>query len=151
MSDVRFETRVDLRYLGQEHAVTVGVDPETASIESILREFHDVHEKTYTFRLDDTPVEFVTYRVTVNASVPRPSLQPISNRGRSLETAEKQSRIVDFAEDGRNETRVFERDDLPAGAAIEGPLIVEEPTATTLVHPGQHMRVDDYGFLHITD
>lgn len=151
MTDVRFETRVDLRYLGQEHAVTIGVDPETATIESILREFHGAHEKTYTFRLDDTPVEFVTYRVTVNASVPRPTLQPISNHARSLDLAERRSRIVDFAEDGRNEARVFEREGLPAGATIDGPLIVEEPTATTLVHPGQTMRVDDYGFLHITD
>ena len=151
ITDVRFETRIDLRYLGQEHAVTIGIDPKTASIESILREFHDAHEKTYTFRLDDTPVEFVTYRVTVNASVPRPSIKPLSNDGRSIEAAEKTARMVDFAEDGRHKARVFERDGLPAGAAIEGPLIVEEATATTLVHPGQTMRVDDYGFLRITE
>ena len=151
VTDVRFETRIDLRYLGQEHAVTIGVDPKTASIESILREFHDAHEKTYTFRLDDTPVEFVTYRVTVNASVPRPSIKPLSNNGRSIEAAEKSARMVDFAEDGRHEARVFERDGLPAGAEIEGPLVVEEATATTLVHPGQTMRVDDYGFLRITE
>ena len=150
-TDVRFEVRIDLRYLGQEHAVTIGVDPKTASIESILREFHDAHEKTYTFRLDDTPVEFVTYRVTVNASVPRPSLKLLSNDGRSVENAEKSARTVDFAEDGRHEARVFERDGLPAGAVIEGPLVVEEATATTLVHPGQMMRVDDYGFLRITE
>ncbi len=150
-TDVRFETRIDLRYLGQEHAVTIGVDPQTATIESILREFHDAHEKTYTFRLDDTPVEFVTYRVTVNASVPRPSLKRLSNEGRSVETAEKTARMVDFAEDGRHEARVFERDGLPSGAEIAGPLVIEEATATTLVHPGQTMRVDDYGFLRITE
>ena len=151
VTNVRFETRIDLRYLGQEHAVTIGVDPKTASIESILREFHDAHEKTYTFRLDDTPVEFVTYRVTVNASVPRPALKPLSNDGRSIESAERSARMIDFAEDGRHEARVFERDGLPAGAVIDGPLVVEEATATTLVHPGQSMRVDDYGFLRITE
>ena len=151
VTNVRFETRIDLRYVGQEHAVTIGVDPKTASIESILREFHDAHEKTYTFRLDDTPVEFVTYRVTVNASVPRPALKPLSNDGRSIESAERPARMIDFAEDGRHEARVFERDGLPAGAVIDGPLVVEEATATTLVHPGQSMRVDDYGFLRITE
>ncbi|MFP6681472.1 MAG: hydantoinase/oxoprolinase family protein, partial [Gammaproteobacteria bacterium] len=107
---MRFETRIDLRYLGQEHAVTIAVDPQTATIDSILREFHVAHEKTYTFRLEDTPVEFVTYRVTVNASVPRPALKFLSNDGRSIEVAERPARMVDFAEDGQHETRVFDRD-----------------------------------------
>ncbi len=148
---MRFETRIDLRYLGQEHAVTIVVDPQTATIDSILDEFHVAHEKTYTFRLEDTPVEFVTYRVTVNASVPRPALKHLSNDGRSIEVAERSARMVDFAEDGRHEARVFDRDKLPAGATIDGPLVVEEATSTTLVHPGQHMRVDDYGFLRVTE
>ena len=148
---MRFETRIDLRYLGQEHAVTIVVDPQTATIDSILDEFHVAHEKTYTFRLEDTPVEFVTYRVTVNASVRRPALKHLSNDGRSIEVAERSARMVDFAEDGRHEARVFDRDKLPAGATIDGPLVVEEATSTTLVHPGQHMRVDDYGFLRITE
>ncbi len=43
-----------------------------------------------------------------------------------------------------------ERDKLPAGAMLDGPLIVEEATSTTLVHPDQHLRVDDFGFLHLT-
>ena len=148
---MRFETRIDLRYLGQEHAVTIVVDPQTATIDSILDEFHVAHEKTYTFRLEDTPVEFVTYRVTVNASVPRPALKPLINDGRSIEVAERSARMVDFAEDGRHEARVFDRDKLPAGAIIDGPLVVEEATSTTLVHPGQRMRVDGYGFLRITE
>ncbi|HCU88959.1 MAG TPA: 5-oxoprolinase, partial [Gammaproteobacteria bacterium] len=150
-AELRFETRIDLRYLGQEHAVTIIVDPKLATIDNILDEFHIAHEKTYTFRLEDTPVEFVTYRVTVNASVPRPVLKPLENEGRSIEAAERPRRMVNFAEDGQHETRVFERDSLPAGATIEGPLIIEEATSTTLVHPGQRMRVDDYGFLRITE
>jgi len=150
-AELRFETRIDLRYFGQEHAVTIIVDPKLATIDNILDEFHIAHEKTYTFRLEDTPVEFVTYRVTVNASVPRPVLKPLENKGRSVDVAERPRRMVDFAEDGQHETRVFERDSLPAGAIIEGPLIVEEATSTTLVHPGQHMRVDEYGFLRITE
>jgi len=59
--------------------------------------------------------------------------------------------MADFAEDGHHEAAVYERDGLPPGATLQGPLIVEEATATTLVHPGQTLRVDDYGFLRITD
>ena len=68
-----------------------------------------------------------------------------------LEAARKVPRVVDFSEDGRHEAAVYERDRLPVGAMLEGPLIVEEATSTTLVHPGQHLRVDEFGFLHITN
>ena len=150
-SEIAYEGRIDLRYLGQEHPVTVPVDIEAARVESILAAFHDAHEKTYTFRLDDTPVEFVTYRLTASAKVPRPEMKRLAPDGRSLKAAARPARMADFAEDGRHEAAVYERDLLPPGAEIEGPLIVEEATATTLVHPGQTLRVDDYGFLRITN
>jgi len=34
---------------------------------------------------------------------------------------------------------------------LSGPLIVEEPAATTVVFPGQRLSVDEYGFLHIEE
>ena len=150
-AEITYEDRIDLRYLGQEHSVTVPVTTETATVESILANFHDAHEKTYTFRLDDTPVEFVTYRLAASANVPRPVLNKLSAEGRSLEAARQDSRMVDFPEDGRHEAAVYARDKLPAGTLLNGPLIVEEATSTTLVHPGQKLRVDDFGFLHITN
>ena len=150
-AEIAYEGRIDLRYLGQEHPVTVLVDIESAEVEAILAAFHDAHEKTYTFRLDDTPVEFVTYRLTASAKVPRPEMTRLAADGRSIEAATRPLRMADFAEDGRHEAAVYERDRLPPGAELTGPLIVEEATATTLVHPGQTLRVDDYGFLRITD
>jgi N-methylhydantoinase A len=150
-AEITYENRIDLRYLGQEHSITVPVTNETATVESILADFHVAHEKTYTFRLDDTPVEFVTYRLAATANVPRPEIIKLSAEGRSLEAARQKSRMVDFSEDGRHEAAVYARDNLPAGALLDGPLIVEEATSTTLVHPGQKLRVDDFGFLHITN
>ena len=38
---------------------------------------------------------------------------------------------------------------LGAGAAVSGPAIVEEVTASTVVCPGQSLTVDDYGNLII--
>ena len=150
-AEITYEGRIDLRYLGQEHSVTVPVEIKSATVEKILADFHDAHEKTYTFRLDDTPVEFVTYRLAASANVPRPELKKLSAEGRSLEAARQESRMVDFSEDGRHEAAIYARDKLPAGALLDGPLIVEEATSTTLVHPGQMLRVDDFGFLHITN
>jgi N-methylhydantoinase A len=48
-------------------------------------------------------------------------------------------------------TPTYERERLPVGATLSGPLIVEEPAATTVVFPGQRLGVDEYGFLHIEE
>ena len=142
---------IDMRYFGQEHAVTIPVDLERASRESILDAFHAAHERAYTFRLADTPVELVTFRLAATADVARPELTPWAAEGRSAEAAARAARTVDFGEEGPHETAVFDRDLLPPGFDADGPLIVEEPSSTTLVCPGQRVRVDDLGFLRITE
>jgi N-methylhydantoinase A len=149
--ELTFEYRIDLRYLGQEHSVTVPVSIERATVESILRDFHDVHERVYTFRLPESPVEFVTFRLTAIERVPRPQLGRISADGRSAQAARKGQRIIEFPEEGRHEAVVLERELLPPDFTASGPLIIEEPSSTTLIHPGQQLRVGNLGFLHITE
>ncbi len=149
-AELVFEFAIDLRYFGQEHWVTVAAALEDLSVDGILHDFHIAHERAYTFRLDDTPVEFVNFRLTATARVPRPTVKPLNGAGRSEAAATKGTRSVHFDEDGRHEARIFERDLLPPGFAAAGPLIVEEPSANTIVHPGQGLRVDELGFLHIS-
>ena len=144
-------SHIDMRYAGQEHAVTVPIDLERTTRDTLLDAFHAAHERAYTFRLADTPVELVTFRLTATADVARPELTPWGVEGRSAEAAARGMRAVDFGEDGRHETRVYDRDLLPPGFAAGGPVIVEEPSSTTLVCPGQRVRVDDLGFLRITE
>ena len=144
-----FSRSVDMRYFGQEHTVTVAVDNAAADLAAILREFHAAHERAYTFSLTDTPVEFVTFRLTATASVPRPRVNPIDGEHCSAERAYRGRRIVGFGEDGRHEADIYDRETLPAGFEASGPLVVEEPSSTTIVHPGQRLWVDRLGFLHI--
>ena len=42
---------------------------------------------------------------------------------------------------------MFERALLGPGSELEGPAVVEEPAASTVVFPGQRLRVDDFGNL----
>lgn len=149
-TDHRYAFGIDLRYLGQEHSVTVPLATlEGASVEAILADFQGAHERAYSFKLDDTPVEFVNFRLTATASIATPALQPISAEGRSLANARKGTRKVDLGDDGRVEAAVYARDELPAGAALDGPAIVEEASSTTIVLPGQRLSVDRLGFLRI--
>ena len=96
-----------MRYLGQEHSVTLPVDLATSTLASILADFHDSHERTYTFRLDDTPVEFVTYRLKARASVPRPEIRKLDHAGRSAEASLKGKRMVNFGDYGKHEATIL--------------------------------------------
>ena len=42
-----------------------------------------------------------------------------------------------------HEARVFARDRLRPGHRFEGPAIVDQLDATTVIHPGDRVRVDD--------
>jgi N-methylhydantoinase A len=46
---------------------------------------------------------------------------------------------------------VYDRDRLPAGAAFEGPALVEEATTTTVLWAGQMANVDRFGLLSIEE
>ena len=141
----------DLRYLGQEHAVTVPVTLRSSTMEKILSDFHDVHERTYTFRLSDTEVEFVTYRLKAEARAPRPEIKELSSEGRLGDIARRRDRVVNFGEAGKHLSAIYDRNFLPPGFSAAGPMVIEEATSTTMVLPGQKVTVDRYGFLRIAE
>ena len=51
-------------------------------------------------------------------------------------------RSVFFDEHGWIETPIWRRDQLPVDYAVEGPAVVEQADATTLLAPGSRARVD---------
>ncbi|HEY8341550.1 MAG TPA: hydantoinase/oxoprolinase family protein [Calditerricola sp.] len=151
---VFFVRRADMRYLGQEHTVQVEVPggpfgPETLG--TIAERFHAAHEQAYTYRLPDVPVEIVNLTLTAYGRVTKPRLPRLPEVANpSAEDALKGYREVDFDARGVLRTAIYERDRLPTGARVEGPAIVEEPAASTVVYPGQLLEVDAYGNLIIT-
>jgi N-methylhydantoinase A len=48
---------------------------------------------------------------------------------------------------GWQDTRIYPRLDLPVGTLIDGPAILEQPDATTVIEPGLRGRVDRLGNL----
>lgn len=148
--DMAIQRFADMRYLGQEHTVKVGL-PGGAITDDVMPDvnerFHSLHEQTYTFRLD-TPVELVNYHVTALGQVKQPEIRRVETGG-TLDEACKGQRRVNFDELGFREADIYERDRLPVGASFSGPAVVEEPAAVTVVFPDQRLTRDEYGFLHI--
>ncbi len=148
--DVIFARSADMRYLGQEHTVNVPIpngDLREDQREGIENKFHDLHEQLYTFR-QRSPIEFVNLRLTGFGTVRKPELRRVA-ANEDIQRAFKGTRLVDFDDLGRYETRIYERGRLGAGARLEGPAVVEEPAASTVVLPGQKLHVDTSGNLII--
>jgi N-methylhydantoinase A len=148
-SFVLFDHAVEMRYGGQEHTVSTRIDPE-AGLDAALAAFHATHERTYTFRLDDTAVEQVTFHLTAEIDAPRIGMPQISSAG-SLEEAVIGRRKLHAGQDTAVFATVYDRERLPAGASFLGPALIEEATATTAVLPGQCVAVDRFGLLLIKE
>lgn len=148
--DVAFVRSADMRYAGQEHTVNVPIPPGDLVEErrgAIESSFRDLHEQLFTFRLT-SPVEIVNFRLVGFGAVAKPELRRLAANG-DASAAQKGVRDVDYDEHGRQESAIYERARLGAGVEIEGPAIIEEPAASTVVFPGQTLRVDAYGNLVI--
>jgi N-methylhydantoinase A len=140
---------LEMRYVGQEHTVTVPLDGAPPDGPAVEEGFHRAHERLYTFALHDTPAEIVTFHLVGRLRVRTPQTGRLPSAGRSADLARKGRRTVDFDADGVHPCDVWQRELLPPGFEAEGPAIVEEASSTTLVHPGQRLRVDDRGNLLI--
>jgi N-methylhydantoinase A len=147
---VRF---ADLRYEGQEHAVTIALDASFfAAVDVVrLRElFDERHAVAYGYSMAD-PVEVTAYRIRAVGTLGKPRQPALEPGGESAEHARTGGRRALHRESGGElEWATYDRERLLAGNRLGGPAIVEEAAATTLVAPGQELAVDELGNLVIT-
>ena len=151
--DTDFVYQADMRYVGQSYELTIPLaDGELASGEltGILDRFHREHERTYGFKADVEPVEFVALRLSAIGSISRPRTREIADSGRDLSSALKTSRPAYFEESGGLvDCRIYDRYKLEPGLEVPGPAIVEEIDSTTVIHPGYRAVVDNAGNLFL--
>jgi N-methylhydantoinase A len=146
--DVNFIREMDLRYLGQSYELTVQVStPFTEdSINKTIEAFHEKHTRIYGYAVREEPVELVNVRVNVYGFVEKPRLkQKTLYKEEPSEDAVIGVRKVFFEKmDDYIETPIYLRDKLKAGNVIDGPAVIEQYDATTVVYPGWTARVDEY-------
>lgn len=148
---IRFTYHVEARYRGQEHGVFAAFR-RGDDVKHFADRFHAAHEKAYSFRLPDSPVEITTLHLEAVLSGPVIALPRLPRGDRSLEAALTGARDVYFGEtQGWVTCPVLDRSLLPAGETVNGPAIVEEATATTLILDGQVMEMTETGILLIRE
>jgi len=144
---------LDMRYVGQEHAVTVDLPLAAfrrADKSAIKAAFDAAHEERYGRGSPREPAEIVSMRSSVTGVLVHPSLAKIARGGsRPQAVARSGKRRAYFESGGWVETAVYQRDALLAGNRIVGPALIEEHATTTVLQPGDSLLVEPYGNLDI--
>jgi N-methylhydantoinase A len=146
----------DLRYFGQAWEVRVDVPTgalDRAAADVAVANFHAAHARTYGYSYAERPdqrIEWVNLRVVGIGPIGRPALEPRPrDRSGGIERARLSTRPVYF-DGGLLDTPIYARTKVQPGDCLEGPAIIEEFGATTVVFPTLTMRVDDFGNLLLT-
>jgi N-methylhydantoinase A len=147
--DTVFE--LDMHYAGQTHTVSVplpvAVAGGTTGIDAAIvrAAFEAAYQTSFSRLLPGLGMRIVNLRTAAIGRRPRFDLALLAPGSEaSVDAARRGSRPVWF--DGAwHEAAIFARLELPVGAEIAGPAILEQPDATTVVDPGLVARVDRLG------
>lgn len=136
-----FEFSGDMRYVGQEYSVNVRIG-KAIKLDEIEQAFHAAYRVRYGHSTPGAPVEFVTLRVAALGVMKRKltDFHPVQD-GHDPVVDKRQ---VIF-QGKPHETLILKRQWIPVDQVYRGPLVVEEDSATTVVPPGYHVRVDLFG------
>lgn len=143
------ERQLELRYLGQEHTLTVTVDGELDA-DAIREAFNELHRARYGHAMDNK-VQILTTRMRGIGRTARPELRtaPVGD-GDPAQALVRHRTAYDFGVRALADFAVYDRSLLQPGDAFSGPALVDEGTSTTVVHSGQRVAVEEHGYLLIT-
>ena len=140
-----------LRYQNQEHTTEVEIvagPVSDARLGQIANDFHETYEREYTYRLG-APVEMVGIHLVASAAVGKLTMQAQSLGPSDASPASKGQRDVDYALEGIHRAEIYDGTRLKPGMKLMGPAVIEDPGATTVLHPGNRAEIDGYTNIHI--
>jgi N-methylhydantoinase A len=127
--------------------VPLPVDADAHGLDEPLvrKAFEQTYSASFSRLLPGLAVRIVSLRVAaIGRRLPFDFSVFAPEASASLDKAKAGSRKVWF-DGGVRETSVWSRLALPAGATVQGPAILEQPDATTVIEPGHVGRVDKLG------
>ena len=136
----------EMRLVGQVHDITVRAAGRRrsppASLDAVKQAFETAYARLYTHVYRGTVIQAINWRV--RCAGPAPSVHVARDEGGAAPRAtRKGTRAAYFGDAGGwVDAPVYDRYALRPGDRIEGPAIIEEREATTVVPPGDRLEVD---------
>ena len=136
-SDWLAEGALDLRYEGQEHALTIPVELDSSrrilvSIDQLLADFENKYRQVYG-ELLELPVEIFAVRASLRQQLPARKALPDKGSVDAGFEPDYSHMAYSFAEKEYLPFAHIHRDQLPTAIEISGPVILFEDTTTTYI------------------
>jgi N-methylhydantoinase A len=146
---------IDMRYAGQNYELPVPW-PEAPSAAALVKQltagFERAHEQMYGYIAVEEPVQAVTFRLEAVGAVLHAEVRAEPPATTDVSAAIIGQREVWLAEAAAFVScPIYDRERLGPGHELQGPAIVEQMDATTLLLPEQRARVDEFTNLVIDD
>ena len=144
-NDMSFSLTADMRYIGQEYYVNVDIS-EPFDLNEINNNFHKTYEKQYGHSTPEGPSEFINLRLIATGKIKKTdSVKSIEND----KTIKDSKRKIIFNQK-EYETKIYARHNIRVNESFDGPAVIEESTATTVIPPNYSIIKDEFGNIIIT-
>ncbi|MBZ9726512.1 hydantoinase/oxoprolinase family protein [Mesorhizobium sp. CO1-1-11] len=144
---IRVTHSADMQFVGQTHIINVPLPSASVTRSQLQALFEKAYFARFKVELPEIRANLVNLNTSVTGVRPAIDLSRLidpSGRARTLDGARREIRPVWYA--GRwHDTPVYSRGKLPLDAVIEGPAILEQMDATTVLEPGDRARSDADG------
>jgi N-methylhydantoinase A len=139
---IRVTHSADMQFVGQTHIINVPLPSPEVSRAMLQELFEKAYFARFKVELPEIRANLVNINTSVTGLCPQVDLSGLidpAGRVATLEQALRETRPVWF--DGVwHDTPVYSREKLPLDAVLEGPAILEQMDATTVLEPGDRAR-----------
>ncbi|MGX5802976.1 hydantoinase/oxoprolinase family protein [Bradyrhizobium sp. Arg314] len=144
---IRVTHSADMQFVGQTHIINVPLPSSSVSRETLQELFEKAYFARFKVELPEIRANLVNLNTSVTGVRPQIDLSRLidpAGRAATIEEARREIRPV-WYHGTWHDTPVYAREKLPLDAVIEGPAILEQMDATTVLEPGDHARSDADG------
>ncbi len=147
---VRFESiqeviNLDMLYAGQTHTLSVKLEASQLSREGIQQAFEQTYQQAFGRVLTGLVIRVLNLRYARIGVRPKLDLKVLAPQGVGSDKVLGLQKV--YHQGAWWDAKRLARLDLPVGACVQGPAILEQPDTTVWLEPGFEARVDDFGNL----
>lgn len=153
LADIKIRPFLMMRYTGQLEDIEVPsplLAPKSAEdLRSIIAAFEDTYSKInhLVSRYGNVGYSVMEVGLTATVEKVKPTLLKRALGAADPSSAHKGVRRV-YMNGAWHEAQLYEMDDLQPGNHVNGPAIIEHPATTLVVHPNDHVTIDEWTLLH---
>lgn len=147
---ISVDASIDCRYLGQGYELSVPLPALTTKhVNGLSDDFADLHQERYGHANREEPVELVTLRIAAHGRYPHHEQRVAVNTTETVDPAAliATAEVTLPGSGSTSPTAVFDRDLLVPGNVVNGPAIVHQMDATSVVLDDQYATVMQTGEL----